>query len=379
MSLKSLLLCSDEKIIRVLRRVLIDLEIAMEHCARAEDAVHKLTRERFEAVIVDCDDMPSASVVLKSVRTAPCNKRAIAVGLIDGHTGLRIPFEMGAHFVLYKPISSERARTSFRAARALMKRERRRNLRVPIQIPVTFPNTGQRPTTIDLGEGGLAVKASRKMIKSGPLQLSFTLPGSDAPIEVSGQVAWESPNGQTGIRFVDVPPEISRQLKTWLNDNAPESEKDDPPVRCRLTDLSLGGCYLEMNAPFPVRTRVVLSMRVADLEVQAEGVVRVMHPEMGMGVEFTQRTTQQREHVEKFIQMLMNSKGVLPNLMVAPEGLEPEVVQAASALESAEELDDPLLELFHRRSELPADAFLGELRKQRRSQNSDPAETVLEL
>ena len=83
--MKSLLLCSDEKIIRVLRRVLIDLEIAMEHCARAEDAVHKLTRERFEAVIVDCDDLPSASVVLKSVRTAPCNKRAIAVGLIDGH------------------------------------------------------------------------------------------------------------------------------------------------------------------------------------------------------------------------------------------------------------------------------------------------------
>ena len=32
MSLKSLVLCSDEKIVRVLRRVLSDLEIGIEHC-----------------------------------------------------------------------------------------------------------------------------------------------------------------------------------------------------------------------------------------------------------------------------------------------------------------------------------------------------------
>ena len=32
MSLKSLVLCADEKIVRVLRRVLSDLEIGIEHC-----------------------------------------------------------------------------------------------------------------------------------------------------------------------------------------------------------------------------------------------------------------------------------------------------------------------------------------------------------
>ena len=33
--LKSLLLCSDEKIVRVLRRTLGDLEIGVEHCTSA--------------------------------------------------------------------------------------------------------------------------------------------------------------------------------------------------------------------------------------------------------------------------------------------------------------------------------------------------------
>ena len=120
MTLRALVLCSDEKILRVLRRVLSDLEIAMDHCSDADQATLKLTRQRFEAVIVDCADQATAALVLKSARTAPCNKRAVAVAIIDGTTGIRTAFDLGAHFALYKPISMERAKASFRAARALM-------------------------------------------------------------------------------------------------------------------------------------------------------------------------------------------------------------------------------------------------------------------
>jgi len=78
MNLKSLLLCSDEKIGRVLRRTLGDLEIDVEHCTTAEAALRYLTRDRFEAIIVDCAG-PGAADVLRGARTAPCNKRAIAM------------------------------------------------------------------------------------------------------------------------------------------------------------------------------------------------------------------------------------------------------------------------------------------------------------
>ncbi len=125
MSLKALLLCSDEKIVRVLRRVLGDLDIAVELCANADTALRKLTRQRFEAIIVDCAD-DGANDVLRSARSAPCNKQAVAVAIVEPIVGLKAVFDVGAHFVLYKPVSSERAKSSFRAARALMKSERRR-------------------------------------------------------------------------------------------------------------------------------------------------------------------------------------------------------------------------------------------------------------
>ena len=376
MSLKSLVLSSDEKIVRVLRRVLNDLEIGVEHSTHADQAIRTLTRKRFEAVIVDCVNLESATAVLKSVRNSPSNKRAVSVAIVEVQTGLKGAFEMGAHFVLYKPLSPERAKSSFRAARALMKRERRRNFRLPIQIPITF-NNGQRANTVDFSEGGFALQVSRKSLERGTLRFSFVLPGKIEPIEASGEVAWENAMGQTGIRFLDLSPAAHHELRTWFNNNAPDSEKDDPPVRCRLTDLSLGGCYLEVNSPFPVNTKIVLSMRVSDLEVRAEGAVRVMHPEIGMGIEFTQKTAEQRQHVERFIQLLMESQGALPELQVEPEGMESDT--APQSLSAAEEGTDPLLELFRHKAGLPAESFLGELRKQRRSQNADPAETVFEV
>ena len=59
MSLQSLVFCPDEKIVRVLRRVLSDLEIAVERCSDPDSAIRKLTRQRFEAVIVDLDSRGS--------------------------------------------------------------------------------------------------------------------------------------------------------------------------------------------------------------------------------------------------------------------------------------------------------------------------------
>jgi len=375
MSLQSLVFCPDEKIVRVLRRVLSDLEIAVERCSDADSAIRKLTRQRFEAVIVDCSDEDVASQVLKSARFAPCNKHAVAVAIVDGTTKLRSAFELGAHFVLYKPISSERAKASFRAVRALMKRERRRNIRVAIEIPVTLilkDGGQQRAVTSDLGEGGIAIQSSQRPKRMGPMSIQFTLPGTSHIVKCMGEVAWENAGRQTGVRFVDMSPETRDRLKAWITNHSPESEQDDPPVQCKLSDLSLGGCYLETNSPFPERTRVVLSMRIQQLQIQAEGVVRVMHPEVGMGVEFTQKTTQQREHVEKFIYTLTTSGGAPPDLLVEPEGFDNGELTALDR--NIDEPYDPLLDLFRNKAELDTEPFLTELRKQRRS-NPDSVQT----
>ena len=367
MNLNALVLCTDLEIMRVLRRVLSDLEVRIETCTDADSAVRRLTRARFEAVVVDCVDEEMAAKVLSSVRSAPCNKRAIAVAMIDGQKAVRSAFTMGAHFVLYKPISFDRARTSFRAARALMKCERRRNIRVPVEIPVTlFSRGGQQPlTTSDISEGGIAVRIPRQVHESRGVRIKFTLPGTEHVVECAAQVAWKNPGSLTGVRFLDLSREHRQQLKAWLVRHSPEVEPDDPPISCRLTDLSAAGCYLEIGSPFPILTRVVVTMQGGARRFSVDGVVRVMHPEFGMGVEFAQDTQEQLAHTDKFVQAI-KAGTALPVFTVLPEGMDEENISAAVA-ETLSDIEDPLLRLFSRGAEFTTEVFREELLAQRRA------------
>jgi CheY-like chemotaxis protein len=367
MNLNALVLCTDDKIMRVLRRVLSDLEVGIETCIDADSAVRRLTRARFEAVVVDCSDEDVAAQVLSSVRSAPCNKRAIAVAMIDGQTAVRSAFALGAHFVLYKPISFDRARTSFRAARALMKCERRRNVRVPVELPATLFSGAdqQRITTLDISEGGIAVRVPCQIHKSRGVRIKFTLPGTEHVVDCAAEVAWKNPGSHTGVRFLELSREHRQQLKAWLARHSPEIEPDDPPISCKLTDASAAACYLETNAPFPVRSRVVLTMQTGDVRIPVDGVVRVMHPESGMGVEFIQNTDEQRAQTEKFVQAV-KAGTASPAFTVLPEGMDDEDLSGA-AVETSPGIEDPLLNLFRRSAEFTSQTFREELLAQRRT------------
>jgi hypothetical protein len=106
-------------------------------------------------------------------------------------------------------------------------------------------------------------------------------------------------------------------------------------------------------------------MSAAGVELKTEGAVRIMHPDKGMGVEFTQNTAEHRALLEKFLSVLIENRGVLPELQVEPEGLETTSQDSRTAMACGESEDDALLALFRKQIALSADSFLAELRKQR--------------
>ena len=373
MNLKALLLSSDEKTVRVLRRVLNGLDIDVKHCSCADDAIRQITRQRFEALIVDGTNAEETRSVFQGAKASPVNKRALGIVLVESPVGLKGGFEMGAHFVLHKPLAVERAKASFRAVRALMKRERRLQMRVAVQIPVECYGSGRyQATTLDLCEGGMAIQFSGRVAKENSLLFLLDLPGMDKKLELHGELAWEGKGDQAGVRFKDATDEQRNTLRQWLNSQLPEPEPDDPPVNCRLTDLSLGGGYLTTNSPFPRGTRVILKIQTGDLEIRAGGVVLVAHPEFGMGVEFLQTTTEQRDQVLRMITTLRANGDKSPELHVEPDGLEtPSSDDSVAMFQSSEtELsgtEDPLIDLFRHKFQVPVESFLEQMREQRQS------------
>ncbi len=383
MNLDSLLVCSDDRALRVLRNVLGELEIHVEHCADHASAAKKLAQHSFEAVIVDCKDERSFGLLAR-IRSGQQNRKSVAIAIIDARTNLQTAFKLGANFVVYKPISTEKVKSSFRAARALMKRERRRSVRLEVNIPAYFRfqnGDGEQASIEGLSEGGISVRfAGSPSRKSGLISFTFALPDTTTVIEATGMIAWQDLR-RVGIQFATLSDAVHQSLKEWLR--LQSGEKHDPPIRCTLLGLSFGGCFLRTQSPFPAQTRVELLLRAADCSVKTEGKVRLMDPELGMGIEFLTRTFQQRRRLEQLIQRMTASPDAIAEVLVEPEGLDWDDTAAdsgeAATVAPVEETDpDPLLELFRSGATLTRKQFLLEL-EQRRLAGSPGSASELNL
>jgi hypothetical protein len=186
-------------------------------------------------------------------------------------------------------------------------------------------------------------------------------------------VAWAKPNGQTGVHFLDLDESIKAQMQVWLQAAAAAhgAGPEETVPHCKLTDLSLGGCYVETESPFPEHSLVDLCLKTDEMAVHTEGMVRVAHPAHGMGVEFPSRTPEQRAQVGNLISFLRGCPESMLEMSVSPRALTADLSQFECAPEAAgegaqdEELEDPLLELLLHATTMQQDDFLEELRRQR--------------
>jgi DNA-binding response OmpR family regulator len=221
MTLESLLLSRDSEVIDILTPTLERLCIHVELCQGARAATDILVSSKFDAVIVDCDDLPGGIDVLGSVRKGKSNQNSIAFAILNGaSTTTQQAFDLGAKFVLQKPISPKNALRCFEAALGFMERERRRYFRHPVEMPVTIVfdhGHEMKATTTNVSEGGMALGLTGKLPDSKIAKVIFTLPGMTFPMDPKAETAWADGTGRVGIRFLDMAKSSKEQLEKWLS------------------------------------------------------------------------------------------------------------------------------------------------------------------
>jgi CheY-like chemotaxis protein len=374
MNLSSLLVCADEVSVQVLKGVLKELGIRVELCPDAVRAAVRLAQERFDLIILDCDRQADITSLLHETRSSRLNDTTLAVAVVAGQENIREIFSLGVNFVLYKPVSYERALSSLRAAQSVLYRDKRRKARAAVHTQATIDYAGverARATLVDLAEDGMAVNFGKKLPPTCKVYFQFQLPGQTANVRLSGQVVWQDWNGRAGIQFMDVPQTSRRILREWLQMNLSDASRpqlpsqevevkveqsirpdedgvlttsrgkkqdlkgsdgeasarlrDEPsnrrgqiryacrlgaevyqtgsPVRhyCHLSDLSPGGCYLEMPLAFAAGSTVEIVVRTHEMKLRVSGEVKASHPSYGMGVLFHLNTKDERHGVQQLI------------------------------------------------------------------------------
>jgi DNA-binding NarL/FixJ family response regulator len=376
MTLSALLVCVDETAAGVLRRVLEELSIRVESCPDFARAAIRLAQERFDLVIVDGGSNAEVISMLRDSRMSRLNDATLAVAVVAGQESIREMFSLGVNFVLYKPVAYDRALSSLRAARAVMRKEKRKNARTTVHAHATadYANVEQeKATLVDLAQDGMQVRFGKKLPPVSKVYFQFKLPGQTSNVRLSGQLVWQDWNGRAGFQFVDVPKASRRLLTDFLAAHAPSDsrpqqisdvtvEMEEPlqlatvsvaeqthghlstsgtayqtaqesesagqtiadnrrsqaryacrlgaevyrtgiavPNHCCLTDLSSGGCYLEIPLSFPQGASVEIVVRTHEMKLQLRGTVQASHPGYGVGVAFELKTKDERANVKKLI------------------------------------------------------------------------------
>jgi len=236
MTLESLLLSQDPELLRVIRPTLEKLSIDVEVCHDARAGSNILISDKFDAVIVDCDDLSGGLALLQGLRNTPSNKSSVAFAVLNGkRTTTQEAFGMGANFVLQKPISTLNASRCFHAALNFMLKERRRYFRQPVKIEVKVVLDGKTltATSTNISEGGIALLLKEALPKGATPTLKFALPESSVKIDVAAEVAWADFKGLAGLRFHELPKTVQKQLEEWLDDRM---EEEFPGAKDRLAE-----------------------------------------------------------------------------------------------------------------------------------------------
>ncbi len=95
-----------------------------------------------------------------------------------------------------------------------------------------------------------------------------------------------------------------------------------------LTDISLHGCYVEMNTTFPVGTRVDLVLKSFGIRIHSLGTVRANYPFLGMGISFDDIEIEEHQRLKQLLAALAGQKDFTPSV-AAEESAKREAVASA--------------------------------------------------
>jgi len=261
MSLQALLVSRDPDAVSVLQTVMRDLDVESEVCADLGPAVERLAQGSTSVVVVDYD-VEHATELLKLMRQNYAGS-CVALAMVKSLASIQAAYDMGANFVLIKPVSPDAASHSLGEATALVERilHRPARLVVPTLAYVSFEGMLDPAIILDISEGGMAIQALQAVQADGPLRLQFDLPGSLDTMSLAAKIVWADSSGRAGLRFLNSSEDERQRLRDWVRINCGHrrtatSLADHPPALVWPSLADAGGDVNARQGPATVAQRM---------------------------------------------------------------------------------------------------------------------------
>jgi diguanylate cyclase (GGDEF)-like protein len=92
-----------------------------------------------------------------------------------------------------------------------------------------------------------------------------------------------------------------------------QPEDSQVPVLGNLTNISLGGCYVETSMLLTADTKVRLMFSIDDAKLQAEGAVVRNDPGTGVAIKFKEGNREERAHLQRIMEYVDRTSKAFDN------------------------------------------------------------------
>lgn len=190
-------------------------------------AIELAGRRHLDGLVIDCDDVAGGADALSKIRNSCSNRHSLIIAIVNSIMSEATALDLGANFVLRKPVSESRLRSVLEVAFPRMEREHRRYFRYNVDLPVRLRNhDGQlfAARMKNLSEGGLAIKLADPVHLTGVVPLEFDIP-SIVPqtCHAKADIVW-SDSFEMGLRFLHIDKDSEIALKSWLTSLEAQSQ-----------------------------------------------------------------------------------------------------------------------------------------------------------
>lgn len=174
--------------------------------------------------------------------------------------------------------------------------------------------------TVDVSHSGMKLRGVRARVNVDEI-VGVTYGGSKAHFRVKWTKAAEPPaEGELGLLnltpekpFWDfpLPQGVVDTFRTTVE------RRHSPRMKCSISvelqrpgeaviwgkasDISLGGCFIEMPIPLPMNTSFEIALWLADTKVKLQAQVASVAPGFGMGVRFTEVSPASQELIRRHL------------------------------------------------------------------------------
>jgi len=163
-------------------------------------------------------------------------------------------------------------------------------------------------------DGGAAYLTSLKRSTAPQATGAAAAPAVEAP-PTSENVAGEIPGGRPvpGTQEKRRSPRYRCQGSAHLRKLA-----SGTATWATITDISMHGCYVEATASYRVGDALALTIEANGFKVATTAEVRVVYPNLGMGISFTQIADENRDRLRELLRSLSRPSVIMGHRVSPP-------------------------------------------------------------